>query len=69
MTGFSYNGTLWVCFVACRDMLPDPAVFGACLTESFDEILAAARQRSTLLVATKKLKAPVKPRARKTAKS
>jgi WS/DGAT/MGAT family acyltransferase len=42
VTGFSYNGTLWVCFVACRDMLPDPEEFGDCLTESFAELLSGA---------------------------
>ena len=42
LTGLSYNGTLWVCFVSCRKMLPDPAVFVNCLAESFDELVAAA---------------------------
>jgi hypothetical protein len=42
VTGFSYNGTLWVCFVACRDMLPDPEEFRDCLAESFGELLAGA---------------------------
>ena len=41
LTGLSYNGTLWVCFVSCRKMLPDPGVFVKCLTESFNELLAA----------------------------
>jgi diacylglycerol O-acyltransferase len=44
MTGFSYNGALWVCFVSCRNMLPDPRFFRQCLIESFAEILEAARQ-------------------------
>jgi len=66
MTGFSYNGTLWVCFVSCRDMLPDPAEFGACLTDSFNNILAAARQRPPLLLAVKEPKVPA-PAARKKA--
>jgi diacylglycerol O-acyltransferase / wax synthase len=42
ITGLSYNGQLWVCFVSCRKMLPDPGVFGKCLTESFAELIAAA---------------------------
>ena len=42
LTGLSYNGTLWVCFVSCRKMLPDPAVFVQCLNQSFDELVAAA---------------------------
>jgi diacylglycerol O-acyltransferase len=42
ITGLSYNGSLWVCFVSCRKMLPDPGVFGKCLTDSFAELVAAA---------------------------
>ncbi|HEX9195439.1 MAG TPA: WS/DGAT domain-containing protein, partial [Azonexus sp.] len=42
LTGLSYNGTLWVCFVSCRKMLPDPAAFVKCLAESFDELVSAA---------------------------
>ncbi|MGV0949552.1 MAG: WS/DGAT/MGAT family O-acyltransferase [Azonexus sp.] len=62
LTGLSYNGTLWVCFVSCRKMLPDPAVFVKCLTESFAELVAAA-------AAKKASKAEVKParRTRRTA--
>ena len=44
MTGFSYNGILWVCFVSCRKMLPDPKFFRGCLNASFAEILAAAKK-------------------------
>jgi diacylglycerol O-acyltransferase len=46
VTGFSYNGTLWVCFVACRDMLPDPDQFCDCLKESFAELLAGVLARN-----------------------
>ncbi len=42
VTGFSYHGTLWVCAVACRDMLPDPAFFAECLRASFAELERAA---------------------------
>ncbi len=42
MTGFSYNGMLWVRFVCCRSMMPDPKFFRECLNESFAEIVAAA---------------------------
>jgi hypothetical protein len=42
VTGFSYHGTLWICAVACRDMLPDPAFFAECLHESFAELERAA---------------------------
>jgi WS/DGAT/MGAT family acyltransferase len=42
LTGLSYNGMLWVCFVSCRKMLPDPSVFVQCLNQSFEELVAAA---------------------------
>ena len=59
LTGLSYNGTLWVCFVSCRKMLPDPAVFVKCLAESFDELVAAA-------VGKKDSPVEVKPAAKRT---
>ena len=59
LTGLSYNGTLWVCFVSCRKMLPDPGVFVKCLTESFDELLAAT-------VGKPEPNAETKPAARRT---
>jgi WS/DGAT/MGAT family acyltransferase len=37
-TGFSYAGTLWICAVSCREMLPDPAVFADCLRQSFEDL-------------------------------
>jgi WS/DGAT/MGAT family acyltransferase len=40
-TGFSYNGVLWICTVACRNMLPDPAFYSQCMQGSFDELVAA----------------------------
>jgi hypothetical protein len=42
VTGFSYHGTMWVCSVACREMMPDPAFFSECLMKSFDEMVKAA---------------------------
>ena len=36
------KGTVNLSFTACRDMLPDPAFYAACLQESFDELHAAA---------------------------
>lgn len=42
VTGFSYNGTLWVCAVCSRRAMPDPAFFAQCLKESFGELVAAA---------------------------
>lgn len=37
ITGFSYNGILWVCAIADRAMVPDPEFFAQCLRESFEE--------------------------------
>jgi len=62
VTGFSYHGTLWVCFVSCRKMMPDPDVFGACLKKSFVELVDAA----VALGATKS--PPVRARKGPTAK-
>ena len=42
ITGFSYNGTLWVCITACREMMPDPAFFTECFREAVAEMVAAA---------------------------
>jgi hypothetical protein len=44
LTGFSYDGTLWICATSCRDMLPDPAFFAECLREAFREMVEAAAQ-------------------------
>jgi hypothetical protein len=46
VTGFSYHGTLWVCAVACRQMMPDPAFFAECLREAFGELSGAAREQA-----------------------
>jgi len=43
-TGFSYNGVLWICTVACRNMLPDPAFYSQCMQESFDELVVAVEK-------------------------
>jgi len=42
VTGFSYNGTMWICAVSCREMMPDPARFAECLRSSFEELRDAA---------------------------
>ena len=41
VTGFSYNGMLWICAVACRDRMPDPDFFAECLRENFAALEAA----------------------------
>jgi len=42
VTGFSYNGTMWICAVSCREMMPDPAAFADCLRASLADIREAA---------------------------
>jgi hypothetical protein len=42
ITGFSYHGTMWVCAVACREMIPDPGFFADCMREAFADLVAAA---------------------------
>jgi WS/DGAT/MGAT family acyltransferase len=42
VTSFSYNGTMWICAVSCREMMPDPAVFADCMRSSFAELREAA---------------------------
>ena len=77
VTGFSYDGILWVCYVACRAMVPDPAFLTQCLKESFDEMVAAAKAHGRAAtapkakaVAVRKTKAaPVKAASRKAAAS
>jgi hypothetical protein len=42
VTSFSYSGTMWICAVSCREMMPDPAFFAQCMRDSWDEIKSAA---------------------------
>jgi WS/DGAT/MGAT family acyltransferase len=48
VTGFSYAGTMWICAVSCRAMLPDPAFFATCLRESFEDLKKAAARITTV---------------------
>jgi WS/DGAT/MGAT family acyltransferase len=43
LSGFSYNGVLWISAVACRNMMPDPGFFADCLNQSFNDLLEAAK--------------------------
>lgn len=52
LTGFSYNGVLWISAVACRNMMPDPGFFADCLRQSFNELLEAAKNISAIRAAT-----------------
>ncbi|MDE2368780.1 MAG: wax ester/triacylglycerol synthase family O-acyltransferase [Burkholderiales bacterium] len=77
LTGFSYNGALWVGVIACRQMMPDPALFAQGLRESFaallddaDALLAKEAQaaKPAARPAAGRSRA-AKPPARKTAKA
>ena len=37
---FSYNGTVSIGCVSCREMMPDPAFYASCLEEAYEEMLA-----------------------------
>ena len=67
VTGFSYHGTLWICAVACRDMMPDPGFFADCLRESFADLVAAspASEREVAAPARSKPRAKTRRPARK----
>jgi WS/DGAT/MGAT family acyltransferase len=51
VTGFSYNGTMWICAVSCREMMPDPAFFAECLRNSCAELKDAAERQAAAPVA------------------
>ena len=48
VTGFSYAGTMWICAVSCREMLPDPAFFATCMREAFEDLKRAAARVTTV---------------------
>jgi len=44
MTGFSYNGRLWICAISDRKQMPDPNFFAQCYQESIAEHMSLAGQ-------------------------
>ena len=62
VTGFSYHGTLWLCAVSCRNMMPDPAFFAECLRSSFADLAAAAAGGGPQAAAVPALTSSSKPR-------
>jgi WS/DGAT/MGAT family acyltransferase len=71
-TGFSYAGTMCICAVSCREMLPDPEFFATCLREAFVDLAKAADAhaladaRQLELAHRKPAEAVGRPPARKT---
>jgi hypothetical protein len=51
VTGFSCAGTMWICAVSCREMMPDPAFFAECLRSSFEELKHAAARHAQAIEA------------------
>jgi diacylglycerol O-acyltransferase / wax synthase len=51
VTAFSYAGSMWLCAVSCREMLPDPSFFAECLTASFEQMKEAAAREAAFTVA------------------
>ena len=79
ITGFSYDGTLRICAISCREMLPDPAFFAECLRTAFAQMKAAAAaegaseaSHANVVAASRKRparkKAPVSRSAKKAAR-
>ena len=42
-----YNGQITVSAISCREMMPDPAFYCDCLSESFEDLKKAARRPTT----------------------
>ena len=77
VTGFSYAGTMWICAVSCREMLPDPAYFAECMRDAFEAMKSAASRVNTVdhgrepprLPASRKARTKAKTKARAKAKA
>jgi WS/DGAT/MGAT family acyltransferase len=69
VTGFSYAGTMWICAVSCREMLPDPAQFATCLRESFEALKQAAARVTTVEQARPVPRLPGKSASRRAGKA
>ena len=69
VTAFSYHGTMWICAVACRDMMPDPANFADCLRSSFARLVAASEKEALRKTAAPQAAAHATTEARRKARS
>jgi len=49
----SYCGSFNISVSACREMIPDPAFYAQCLTDSFNETLSAAKAKKPVKKASK----------------
>jgi WS/DGAT/MGAT family acyltransferase len=62
----SYNGTLTISAVACREMMPDPAFYCECLQLSFDELKMAVSDTTPKPATRKRRLKKKKPGSKKT---
>jgi hypothetical protein len=51
VTAFSYAGTMRLCAISCREMLPDPAFFAECMQLAFDRLQDAIAREAAFTVA------------------
>jgi WS/DGAT/MGAT family acyltransferase len=51
VTAFSYAGTMRLCAISCREMLPDPAFFAECMQSAFDRLQEAVAREAAFTVA------------------
>jgi hypothetical protein len=59
-----YDGKVVISPTSCRELMPDPEVFAACLRDSFQETLALARRKPGPVPEPARARRPVgKPRA------
>ena len=65
VTGFSYAGTMCICAISCREMLPDPAFFADCLRRSFEALKRAAAGEPASIGVRPALPAPSVGRVRR----
>ncbi len=63
----SYYGSVFLTFLSCRQMLPDPDFYHQCINKSFQELLAAARELAERPPQVVEAKAPPRKPAARTA--
>jgi len=58
-------GRITINFLSCREMMPDPEFYKACLQEAYEELQTAARQAASRPAAATKTKNKAKGKAKK----
>jgi hypothetical protein len=65
VTAFSYAGTMRLCAISCREMLPDPAFFAECMQLAFDRLQDAIAREAAFTVADAVALPAAGPKARR----